>query len=108
MATTNGARAGMWTESGVLAPGKKADVIVVDLMQPHLLPLHDVIANLVYCASGQDVVTTIVDGRILMEDRRLLVGDERKILGEAMERAERVKARWLKKAARACRCRRGS
>jgi 5-methylthioadenosine/S-adenosylhomocysteine deaminase len=96
MATTNGARAGMWLESGVLAPGKKADVILIDLMQPHLTPLHDVIANVVYCASGQDVVTTIVDGRLLMEDRRVLVLDERKILGEAMDRAERVKARRVK------------
>jgi 5-methylthioadenosine/S-adenosylhomocysteine deaminase len=50
----------------------------------------------VYCASGQDVVTTIVDGRLLMEDRRVLVLDERKILGEAMDRAERVKARRVK------------
>jgi 5-methylthioadenosine/S-adenosylhomocysteine deaminase len=94
MATTNGARACMWPESGVLAPGKKADVIVIDMMQPHLLPIHDVIANLVYCGTGQDVVTTIVDGRVLMEDRRVLVFDERALLGETIERAGRIRSRW--------------
>jgi 5-methylthioadenosine/S-adenosylhomocysteine deaminase len=94
MATTNGARACMWHDSGVLAVGKKADVIVVDLMQPHLLPVHDVVANIVYCATGQDVVTTIVDGRVLMEDRRVLIFDERAVLSEMMDRAERIKTRW--------------
>ena len=94
MGTVNGARACQWEDVGVLAPGKKADVIVVDLMQPHLLPLHDVTNNLVYCASGQDVVTTICDGKVLMEDRRVLVMDERRALAEANERAEQIAVRW--------------
>jgi 5-methylthioadenosine/S-adenosylhomocysteine deaminase len=67
---------------------------VIDLLQPHLMPLHDVIANIVYCGTGQDVVTTIVDGRVLMEDRRVLVLDERALLSEVAERAERITARW--------------
>jgi 5-methylthioadenosine/S-adenosylhomocysteine deaminase len=69
----------------------------MDMMQPHLLPVHDVISNIVYCGTGRDVVTTIVDGRILMEDRRVLAFDERKVMGEAMERADQVKARWARK-----------
>lgn len=97
MATTNGARACQWHESGVLAPGKKADVIVIDMLHPHLVPVHDVVANIVYCATGRDVVTTIVDGRVLMEDRRVLVYDEAKVLAEAMERADRIRARWAKR-----------
>jgi 5-methylthioadenosine/S-adenosylhomocysteine deaminase len=97
MGTTDGARACRWEDVGVIAPGKKADVIVMDMMQPHLLPVHDVISNIVYCGTGRDVVTTIVDGRILMEDRRVLAFDERKVMGEAMERADQVKARWARK-----------
>jgi 5-methylthioadenosine/S-adenosylhomocysteine deaminase len=94
MGTTDGARACGWKDVGVIAPGKKADIIVVDMMQPHLLPVHDVISNLVYCAKGSDVVTNIVDGRILMENRRVLSFDEHKVLTAAIDRAERVKARW--------------
>jgi 5-methylthioadenosine/S-adenosylhomocysteine deaminase len=67
------------------------------MMQAHLLPVHDVVANIVYCGTGRDVVMTIVDGRILMEDGLVLVFDERKVLAEAVDRADRVKARWEKK-----------
>jgi 5-methylthioadenosine/S-adenosylhomocysteine deaminase len=97
LGTTNGARACRFTDVGVLAPGKKADVIVINMMQPHLLPAHNPISNIVYCAVGSDVVTTIVDGRILMEDRKLLVFDEERVMDEAIERAERVKSRWKKR-----------
>jgi 5-methylthioadenosine/S-adenosylhomocysteine deaminase len=100
MGTTNGARAAQWNDSGVLAAGKKADLIVVDLMQPHLMPVHNVINNLVYCASGQDVVTTIVDGQVLMEDRRVLAMDERKVLSEAADCAERIAERWKSRLAK--------
>ena len=100
MGTANGARACQWKDVGVLAPGKKADVIVLDLMQPHLIPVHDVIANIVYCATGRDVVTTIVDGRVLMEDRRVTVFDERAVIAQAIDRAERIKARWAAMPAR--------
>jgi 5-methylthioadenosine/S-adenosylhomocysteine deaminase len=92
MGTLNGARACQWNDAGALVPGKKADLIVVDLLQPHLMPLHNVINNLVYCASGQDVTTTIVDGRILMENRQVAAMDERRVLAEAAERAERIAA----------------
>jgi 5-methylthioadenosine/S-adenosylhomocysteine deaminase len=101
MATSNGARACGWDDLGALAPGKKADLIVVNLLQPHLMPIDNVINNLVYCASGQDVETTIVDGQILMEQRRVAGLDEAKILREAVESAERVKARWRERAAAA-------
>jgi 5-methylthioadenosine/S-adenosylhomocysteine deaminase len=97
MATTSGACACQFRDVGILSPGKKADVIVIDMIQPHLIPVHDVIANIVYCGTGRDVVTTIADGRILMEDRHVKVFDERKIMADTMDRADRVKVRWEKR-----------
>jgi 5-methylthioadenosine/S-adenosylhomocysteine deaminase len=96
MGTVNGARACGWPEVGTLAPGMKADLVVVDVTQPHLVPHHNLVANLVYCANGHDVRTTIVDGRVLMEDRKVLVFDEGRVIQEAIESASRVKGRWEK------------
>ena len=58
-------------ELGVLREGALADLIVVDLSKPHLQPLHDVVSNLVYCGKAADVETVMVDGRIVVEDRRI-------------------------------------
>lgn len=67
MATTFGARAlGRAGELGVLAPGALADVILIDLDKPHLTPCHNLISNLVYCGKAADVVTVIVDGKVLI------------------------------------------
>jgi 5-methylthioadenosine/S-adenosylhomocysteine deaminase len=93
MSTYNGAQAARWPDVGRLRPGSKADLIVLNMMQPHLLPLNDLISNLVYSANGHDVVTTIVDGRILMEDRKVLVMNEQQVLREASASAERMKER---------------
>jgi 5-methylthioadenosine/S-adenosylhomocysteine deaminase len=98
MATTNGAQACRWADVGVLAPGNKADLIVVNLEQPHLLPVHDLISNLVYCANGHDVETTIVDGRVLMMDRQVQVADEQAVLLDAVASAERVLQRLGRRA----------
>jgi 5-methylthioadenosine/S-adenosylhomocysteine deaminase len=75
MATIDGAKALGLSDVGSLSPGKKADLIVVDLNQPHLMPLYDPVSHLVYVASGKDVITTIVGGKILMQDRKLLTLD---------------------------------
>jgi 5-methylthioadenosine/S-adenosylhomocysteine deaminase len=93
MATCDGARAARWPDVGALRPHSKADLIVVNVSQPHLMPLNDVISNLVYCANGHDVVTTIVDGEILMEQRRVLGMDEARILRDAADSAARMVAR---------------
>jgi len=88
MATLNGARAvGLQREIGSLEEGKKADIIILKLRKPHLTPLFSVASNLVYSASGADVDTTIVDGRILMQGSQLLTLDEDRVLGEAERRA---------------------
>jgi 5-methylthioadenosine/S-adenosylhomocysteine deaminase len=76
MATRNGAKALGWEgQSGELSPGKLADIIVVDFDQPHLTPLYEPKSHLVYAARGSDVRHSIIHGRLVMEDRRLLTMD---------------------------------
>jgi 5-methylthioadenosine/S-adenosylhomocysteine deaminase len=81
MATLGGARVlGMEKEIGSLEAGKKADVIVLDLNRPHLQPVYNLTSHLVYSATGADVRDVIIDGKVVMESRRLLTLDEGKIL----------------------------
>ena len=69
LATVNGAKAqGRENECGMIAPGLDADLIMLDFTQPHLIPCHNPISNLVYAASGHDVCLTMVRGRILYEN----------------------------------------
>ncbi len=90
MATRNGALAMGFAESGVLAAGMTADLMLVDMDRPHLRPRHDLIANLVHAARGADVTHVLVDGQWLMRDRQLLTLDEERILYEAEHRALRM------------------
>ena len=80
MAARNGARALNFRESGVLAPGYQADLIVIDAAQPHYQPIHSVPAALVWDTGPADVQDVMVAGRWLMRDRRLLTLDEDAIL----------------------------
>jgi len=75
MATKNSARALGLSQIGTLTPGNKADLIVLDLNRPHLMPLYNPVSHLVYAASGKDVLTTVVNGKVLMENRKLLTLD---------------------------------
>jgi 5-methylthioadenosine/S-adenosylhomocysteine deaminase len=89
MATMGGARAlKMEKEIGSLEVGKKADFIMVDMNQPHMVPLYDVYSHLAYVVNGSDVRTSIVNGRIVMLDRRVLTLDEEEI----KERAGKIQA----------------
>ncbi|MFD7440292.1 amidohydrolase [Streptomyces sp. NPDC059909] len=82
-ATTQSALAtGLGERVGALAPGRRADLILVDLTGPHVRPLHDLATALVLSARSADVVTTIVDGRVLMRDRKLLTLDVEEIVSE--------------------------
>lgn len=82
-ATLQSARAvGLGQEIGSLAPGRRADIVLVDLAGPHTQPVHDLAATLVHSARSADVTTTIVDGRVLMRDRRLLTLDVPDIVRE--------------------------
>jgi len=92
MATVDGARS-VGLDTGVIAEGKKADIIIVDMNKPHLTPRHDPISHLVYCAKGSDVSTTIVDGKILMEDYQVKIFDEAEVMARAEERAKNLMGR---------------
>ncbi|MEE9610691.1 MAG: amidohydrolase [Desulfatiglandales bacterium] len=79
MATSWGANIlGLESEIGTIEVGKKADIIVVDLQSPHLVPLYNPLSAIVYSANGADVKDVIVNGKILMKDRtfRTLGPDE--------------------------------
>jgi hypothetical protein len=65
-----------------LTPGRRADIILVDLAGPHTQPVHDLIATLVHSARSSDVRTTIVDGRVVMGDRELLTIDVQAVVKE--------------------------
>jgi 5-methylthioadenosine/S-adenosylhomocysteine deaminase len=93
MATIGGARAlGMETQIGSLEPGKRADLIVVSMRGARQTPLYDPISHLVYVTRGDDVQTTIVNGRILMRDRNVLTLDESAVISEAQGWATKVRA----------------
>jgi 5-methylthioadenosine/S-adenosylhomocysteine deaminase len=93
MATIGGARAlGMDTQIGSLEPGKRADLIVVSMRGARQTPLYDPISHLVYVTRGDDVQTTIVNGRILMRDRNVLTLDESAVISEAQGWATKVRA----------------
>src|SRR6185295_14271500 len=84
MATLGGARAlGMEDQLGSLAPGKRADLIVVGLAAPRLHPLYDPVSHLVYAAKGADVLHSVIEGRVVMRDRKLLTLDEAAVEAEA-------------------------
>lgn len=91
LATIGGARAlGLADQVGSLEPGKRADVILLDLSDPRTSPGLDPVRQLVYTGRGGDVVTTIVDGEILMEDRQLRRLDVDEITLECRARAVRL------------------
>lgn len=85
MLTCEGARAlGLDEDIGSIEVGKRADLIVLDFNQPHLLPDGRYAPKLAYAAQGSDVIHTIVDGQVLMEDRRVLTLDETRVMERAM------------------------
>ncbi len=91
MATIGGARVlGLDDLIGSIEVGKRADIIVIDLSTPGIQPVYSVESAIVYAANGADVTHTIVDGRVLMRDRKLLTLDEQAILEAAARYRERV------------------
>jgi 5-methylthioadenosine/S-adenosylhomocysteine deaminase len=95
MATTGGATALDWAaDIGSLEAGKKADLVVLSLDRPELTPLHDPFESLVYSATAAAVDTVIVDGRVLMDGRRVLTLDADAVVADARAAASRLVARW--------------
>lgn len=74
MATVGGAKAMGLTDCDVLAEGKCADLIMIDLQQPNMQPLNNITKNIVYSGSKQNVKMTMIDGKILYEDGVFYVG----------------------------------
>jgi 5-methylthioadenosine/S-adenosylhomocysteine deaminase len=88
LATIGSARAMLLEdEIGTLEPGKRADMILLDLMRPEMVPWHEdnLLANLVYSATGSIVDTVLVDGRVVVRDGEILTVDEREVV-RAMQR----------------------
>ncbi|WP_273804512.1 amidohydrolase [Providencia rettgeri] len=76
---------------GSLETGKLADIIVIDTKSPNMVPMYSPYAALVYGANGANVRHTIVDGKVLMQDRQLLTADEKVIIQEAQDFANKVR-----------------
>lgn len=96
MATIEAARAiGLEEQIGSLEAGKKADVLVVDFTQPSLSPIiltpvRNVVPNLVYSAKGNEVQTVIIDGKVLIDDFKVLHIDEKEVVRQAQEAVGRI------------------
>ncbi|MGI6361891.1 MAG: amidohydrolase [Bacillota bacterium] len=90
MATVNGAKALGYPNLGQLKEGMLADLILIDLDGPHLQPPTDPVSNLVYAASGSDVNSVIINGKLVMKKRELLTVDEEKIKFAANQVAKRL------------------
>ena len=89
--TVHAARAlGLDAEIGSLEPGKKADIVLLDLFKPHLMPLNMPVFRITAFANAADVDTTIVDGRVLMRGRRVLSVDETEVLEQAQIACDRM------------------
>ena len=92
MATIDGYKVlGLDKELGSVEVGKKADLITVNLFQPHLYPIDMLIYRLVYSATGSDVIDVAVSGRLIMEGRKILTIDESQVL----ERVQAVYDRFI-------------
>ena len=92
MATLHGAQAMGFANVGLLKPGWRADVVMLDIAQPHMIPCPDPEAGLVYAAQGSDVCMTMVDGRVLYWAGEYLTLDYERILAEARAAARLLTA----------------
>lgn len=93
MATIDGARAlHMEKEIGSLEPGKKADLILINLDEPNGVPIYDVYAEIAYSLKGSDVKTVMIGGRVVMRDHKLQTVDEEAAIAKAREYRKTVAA----------------
>lgn len=90
MLTVNGAGSQGREDCGVLAEGKRADLIVLDVDKPWMRPVHDMLANLIYSANGADVVLTMCDGKVLYRDGAWTTIDVEKAASEADKAVEEI------------------
>jgi len=88
-ATCNGAAA-LCTNSGSIEEGKLADLSLIELKTPNLLPTNNITSNLVYSSNPSNISDVIVDGKLVMQDRKILTVDEEKILSKFQEISEKI------------------
>ena len=92
MCTIDSARAlGLSDSIGSLEPGKKADLIVIDTQKPHLTPMYHPESHLVYAARGSDVDSVIINGKIVMENRKILFMDIEKVMENVRNIADEIR-----------------
>ncbi len=92
-ATREGARAlGMEHLVGQIKPGHRADIIIIDIHKPHLTPMYHEYSHLVYAVAGADVDTVLINGRVVMRNRRVLTIDENQTMERVQEISARIKA----------------
>ena len=90
MACSGGAKA-MGLDADAIAPGKLADLVVIDLSQPNMFPRHNIVKNLVYSGSNTNVRLTMVGGKVLYEEGRFYLGESpEEIFRRAQASAERL------------------
>jgi len=88
-ATEGGARA-LGIDAGALSEGKLADIILLDARAANLVPAHNIAANAVYSAHAGNVTDSIINGKVVMRDRKLLTLDEEKVVERAQKEAEKL------------------
>jgi 5-methylthioadenosine/S-adenosylhomocysteine deaminase len=92
MATRWGAEVlGLGAKVGSIEKGKLADIVIINLKKPHLTPLYDVYSHIVYAAMASDVETVMVNGKVVVNGRRLVTADESEILYRAQKWCEKIK-----------------
>lgn len=91
LATSQGAKVFQQDNLGSLGVGQTADIIIIDLSSPHLTPMYNPYSHLVYAAGGSDVETVVINGKIVMADRKILTVDEKETIAEANELAARIR-----------------
>jgi 5-methylthioadenosine/S-adenosylhomocysteine deaminase len=100
MATRGGAEIlGMEKLLGSLEAGKRADLILIDLEQPHLVPLYDIYSHLAYAVNKADVTTVIIEGQVVMQDRQLPTLDEQELFARSRELGAEIGPRFSSLAA---------
>lgn len=94
MGTINGARCLLWDdEIGSLESGKKADLVIINPNTANMLPVHDVVINIVTAMKTENIESVMADGKWLMRDHKILVVDEEEVKQEAVARAYALKKR---------------
>jgi 5-methylthioadenosine/S-adenosylhomocysteine deaminase len=91
LATRGGAETlGIADKVGSIEPGKKADIILFDMLNPFLTPTMDPLTSVALYATSDDISTVIVDGKILKHEKKLTTIDQREALTKAQRRVEKI------------------